>query len=73
VNSARDIFEDPHPKARNMLVEVDQPGNNPPLVIAGCPIKMTGTATGIYARPPLLGEHTAEILAEVGITTTAKE
>ena len=73
VNSAKDIFEDPHPKARNMLVEVEQPGSNPPLIIAGCPIKFTGTPSGIYARPPLLGEHTAEILAEIGITRISKE
>jgi crotonobetainyl-CoA:carnitine CoA-transferase CaiB-like acyl-CoA transferase len=68
VNNAKDIFEDPHPRARNMLVEVEQPGNNPPLVIAGCPIKMTGTPPGIYARPPLLGEHTGEVFAEAGIS-----
>ncbi len=73
VNTARDIFEDSHPKSRDMLVEVEQPGNNPPLVIAGCPIKMTGTPTGIYARPPLLGEHTGEVLAEAGITDVSKE
>ncbi len=68
VNTARDIFEDPHPKVRGMLVEVEQPGDNPPLTIAGCPIKLTGTPAGIYARPPRLGEHTAEVLAEAGIT-----
>jgi crotonobetainyl-CoA:carnitine CoA-transferase CaiB-like acyl-CoA transferase len=73
VNTAADIFADPHPKARNMLVEIEQPGNNPPLVIAGCPIKMTITPPGIYARPPLLGEHTAEVFAEAGITSISKE
>jgi crotonobetainyl-CoA:carnitine CoA-transferase CaiB-like acyl-CoA transferase len=67
VNTARDIFADPHAKARNMLVAVEQPGNNPPLMLAGCPIKLTDTPTGIYARPPRLGEHTAEVLAEVGL------
>ncbi len=73
VNTAKDIFADPHPRVREMLVEVEQPGNNPPLVVAGCPIKMTGTPTGIYARPPLLGEHTNEILAELGVITFSKE
>ncbi len=68
VNTARDIFEDPHPRIRKMLVEIDQPGNNPPLTVAGCPIKFTETPSGIYARPPRLGEHSAEILAEVGIS-----
>ena len=66
VNNARDIFADPHPRAREMLVAVDQPGANPALILAGCPIKMTETPTGIYRRPPTLGEHTAEVLAEFG-------
>jgi crotonobetainyl-CoA:carnitine CoA-transferase CaiB-like acyl-CoA transferase len=73
VNTAKDIFDDPHPKARNMLVEIEQPGNNPPLVIPGCPIKMTGTPPGIYARPPRLGEHTDEVFAEAGISNISKE
>jgi len=73
VNTAKDIFEDPHTKARGMLVAVEQPGANPPLVIAGCPIKLTDTPSGIYARPPRLGEHTREVLAEAGISDSSEE
>ncbi len=72
VNNAKDIFEDPHPRVRNMLVEVEQPGN-PPLVIAGCPIKFTETPSGIYARAPRLGEHNEEVFAEAGIAMPSKE
>jgi|SRR5579875_3568934 crotonobetainyl-CoA:carnitine CoA-transferase CaiB-like acyl-CoA transferase len=67
VNNGKDIFEDPHVRIREMLVETPMPGNNPPVVLAGAPIKFTATPSGIYARAPRLGEHTAEILAEAGI------
>jgi crotonobetainyl-CoA:carnitine CoA-transferase CaiB-like acyl-CoA transferase len=73
VHTAKDIFEDPHPKARGMLVEVEQPGDNPPIVLAGCPIKLTSTPSGIYARAPRLGEHTAQVLADAGISIARKE
>jgi len=73
VNTAKDIFEDPHPWARGMLVEVETPGDNPPLVLAGCPIKLTGTPSGIYARAPRLGEHTGQVLADAGISIAHKE
>ena len=64
VNSAADIFADPHAKVRNMLVEIAQAGNNRPITLAGSPIKLTATPAGVYRRPPNIGEHTEEILAE---------
>lgn len=72
VNTARDIFNDPHTEVRNMLVEVEQPGNNDPVILAGCPIKFTETPSGIYRRPPKLGEHTEEILAEAGLAPPSR-
>jgi crotonobetainyl-CoA:carnitine CoA-transferase CaiB-like acyl-CoA transferase len=67
VNRADDLFADPHVKARGMLVEVEQPDGSRPIVLPGPPIKLTATPAGIYRRPPRLGEHTAELLAEVGM------
>ena len=67
VNTAKDIFEDPHARARGMLVEVEQPGKNAPVVLAGPAIKLAATPAAVYRRPPRLGEHTAEVLAEAGI------
>ena len=64
VQNAADIFGDLHTAARNMVVEVEQPGNNEPLALAGSPIKLTETPSGVYRRPPRLGEHTLEILSE---------
>jgi crotonobetainyl-CoA:carnitine CoA-transferase CaiB-like acyl-CoA transferase len=33
--------------------------------LVGCPITFTGTQWSVRRRPPLVGEHTAEVLAEV--------
>jgi crotonobetainyl-CoA:carnitine CoA-transferase CaiB-like acyl-CoA transferase len=65
VNTAADVFADPHVWIRKMLAEVELPGANGTLTLAATPIKLTATPAGIYRRPPLLGEHTAEILEEL--------
>jgi crotonobetainyl-CoA:carnitine CoA-transferase CaiB-like acyl-CoA transferase len=73
VQTVRDIFDDPHARSRDMLVEVEQAGCARTVVYAGTPIKLTGTPGGVYRRPPRLGEHTAEVLAEFGIETRTHE
>ena len=67
VNRAGDIFADPHVAARGMITEFELPGDNPAVAIVGNPIKFTETPAGFYRRPPLLGEHTAEVLEQFGI------
>ncbi|MCB1686789.1 MAG: CoA transferase, partial [Pseudomonadales bacterium] len=61
VNTAEDLFADPHLKARGMITEFDLPGDNPRVAIAGSPIKYTHTPAGFYRRAPLLNEHEQEI------------
>lgn len=67
VNDIEAIYADPHVAAREMLVQVEQPDGSRPVTLAGQPIKMTKSQTGIRSRPPRLGEHTAEILEAAGI------
>ncbi|MGZ4673785.1 MAG: CaiB/BaiF CoA transferase family protein [Ilumatobacteraceae bacterium] len=67
VNDMSAIYADPHVAARHMLVDVEQPDGSRPVTLAGQPIKMTKSHTGIRGRPPLLGEHTDQILAEAAI------
>lgn len=65
VNTVEDIFADPHVHARSMLVTVEQPGSARDVTIAGRPIKFLGVEERPAVRAPLLGEHTAEVLAEL--------
>ena len=67
VNTAADIFDDPHVKARGMINSFDLPGDNPTVSIVGSPIKYTKTKTGLYQHPPKLGEHTDDVFEEFGI------
>ena len=61
-----EIAKDPHFAIREMIVEVEQPGCNTPVTIAGVPIRMTETPGSIRRRAPLLGEDTDEILRTIG-------
>ena len=62
-----EIMVDPHFAAREMIVDVEQPGAAP-IQIAGVPIKMTETPGGVMRRSPLLGEDTEASLAALGMT-----
>jgi formyl-CoA transferase len=67
VQDAKDLFEDPHVAAREMLVAVDHPGAEKQYHIPNTPIKMTKTKGGVRTRAPLLGEHTDIILKDYGL------
>jgi crotonobetainyl-CoA:carnitine CoA-transferase CaiB-like acyl-CoA transferase len=64
VNTAADIFNDPHVEARNMITRFQLPGENPQVAIVGTPLKFTSTPAGFYRRPPMHGEHSEEILQQ---------
>lgn len=67
VNTAEDIFADPHVAARQMISRFQLPGDNPEVAITGSPLKFTETPTGLYRRPPTLGEHQAEVSQEFNL------
>ncbi|MEA2811409.1 MAG: hypothetical protein QOJ17_5550, partial [Rhodospirillaceae bacterium] len=62
-----EIMADPHFAARQMIVDVEQPGDAP-IQVAGVPVKMTVTPGGVRRRSPLLGEDTRVRLREIGLS-----
>jgi len=59
-------LDHPQVAAMGFLGAVDYPGMAKSAPVADLPLRFSGADTGIRSRPPLLGEHTDEILAELG-------
>jgi formyl-CoA transferase len=66
VLSMKELAEDPSLRATGAVVEVDHPTRGSYLTV-GNPIKLSDSPSEV-GRSPLLGEHTAEILRELGFS-----
>ena len=63
VQDSIEVLNDAHLKVREMVVDVHDPVRGDYQVI-GCPIKVDGNDVEVQP-PPLLGQHTDEVLAEI--------
>jgi formyl-CoA transferase len=61
VQDTGEVLADPHLKAREMIVDIDYPTRGTYQTV-GCPVKLSDSPATV-TRPPLLGEHTGELLA----------
>jgi crotonobetainyl-CoA:carnitine CoA-transferase CaiB-like acyl-CoA transferase len=65
INDYAEALADPHALARGMVVDLDHPGAGP-IKALGVPVKLSDTPGAVDRPAPLLGQHTAEILSELG-------
>ncbi len=64
INTMDEVFSNPQVLHRKMLEVVDHPTAGK-IKMVGIPVKYSDAETAIRRPPPLLGQHTAEILSEV--------
>jgi len=64
--SMEELAAEPSLRATGTIVEIDHPTRGKYLTV-GNPIKMSDSPTEV-TRSPLLGEHTDEVLAEIGLS-----
>jgi formyl-CoA transferase len=61
VQTIDQVFDAPQVLQREMLVEVEHPTAGP-VRMAGIPVKLSATPASIRLPPPLLGQHSEEVL-----------
>ncbi len=67
INDLAEVFADPQVQARGMAVELPHPLADRVRLVAS-PMKFSVTPVQYHHAPPLLGEHTDEVLAEAGLS-----
>ncbi|MDO8598577.1 MAG: CoA transferase [bacterium] len=63
IQSVGEVCDHPQVRAREMVVELLHPTVGP-MYVTGIPIKLSDTPGAIHDPPPLLGQHTAQVLTE---------
>ncbi|MDO9499854.1 CaiB/BaiF CoA-transferase family protein [Falsiroseomonas sp.] len=70
INTVPDVFADPQVVHRQMLRDLPHPHGSVKQVVS--PIRLQDAPLEFNRPPPLLGQHTAEVLAELGLDDAAR-
>jgi crotonobetainyl-CoA:carnitine CoA-transferase CaiB-like acyl-CoA transferase len=62
-----EVMTDPQVRHREMVVEVRHPRAGP-VMVNGVPVKLSETPGAVRTPPPVLGEHTEEVLRGLGLS-----
>ena len=66
INDLGEVFADEQVRARGMVASVEHPQAGAIDLVAS-PIKLSATPARVRQAPPLLGQHTDEVLREIGL------
>lgn len=61
-----EVFDDPQVQARELIKFVEYPGAPKPAPVPNTPVRLSETPGEVRQRAPMLGEHTDEVLRELG-------
>ncbi|MBN1953608.1 MAG: CoA transferase [Anaerolineae bacterium] len=64
INTVADVFAHPQVGPRQMVLETQHPTAGP-VRLAGFPYKLSATPAGVHRPPPLLGQHSEEVLVDL--------
>jgi crotonobetainyl-CoA:carnitine CoA-transferase CaiB-like acyl-CoA transferase len=64
INTLRDVFADPQVRARGVVVHMPHAGTPKGVDVIANPVRLSETPPDYRLPPPLLGQHTAEVLSE---------
>lgn len=65
VNSIDQVFDNEQIKARKMEIEMPHPQSANPIKLVGSPLKLSDSPVSYRLPPPILGQHTAEVLSKI--------
>lgn len=73
VMSPHQVLDDPHVAARGMFKQLEYPGASKAAPVMTTPFSLSANPTAVKHRAPLLGEHTDQIMQELGYSAAQIE
>ena len=70
VNTYEEVFTDPQVVHNEMVVALEE--TNGPVRVSGVPLRFSSTPCSVRLAPPMCGQHSDEILAQLGLDEGAR-
>jgi crotonobetainyl-CoA:carnitine CoA-transferase CaiB-like acyl-CoA transferase len=73
INTVAQAFDDPQVRARGLRVDLPRAAGDggPAVATVANPMRLSGTPVSYRQAPPALGQHTEEVLGELGLDSAA--